>query len=124
QRRAEESLTSARLLADRPAVLDLAADGGGELGSFLARFRKAGSLDACAVFARESLIAGDPPDFPWDRVAPWAGPGIRYLGLSDDPRAAPVILAGSHLTGDGEGTAIVVSLLDGERLRGLEGQVG
>src|SRR5687768_16933528 len=53
RRQAEETLSSARLLAERPTVRGLvggAADE--ELASFLGRFRRAGGLDGCAVFTR------------------------------------------------------------------------
>jgi signal transduction histidine kinase/HAMP domain-containing protein len=125
RRQAEETLSSARLLAERPTVRGLvggAADE--ELTSFLGRFRRASGLDGCAVFTRSGFSGGDPTAFPWERVEPWAGPGIRYLPLSDDPSAAPAIMAGSPLLGEVEGTAVAISLLGGPLLERLEHQVG
>ena len=94
RRQAKETLSSARLLAERPTVRGLvggAADE--ELASFLGRFRRAGGLDGCAVFTREGFAGGDPTDLAWDRIERWAGPGIRYLALSDDPAAAPAVMS-------------------------------
>ena len=65
-RMAEDTLTYARVLAERPPLRRLLAESGREdLAPFLRRFCETSELDACAVFDGAQLVASTGPALPW-----------------------------------------------------------
>jgi signal transduction histidine kinase len=65
-RMAEDTLTYARVLAERPPLRRLVSESGSkDLPPFLRRFCETSELDACAVFDGAQLVAGTGPELPW-----------------------------------------------------------
>ncbi|HET9474562.1 MAG TPA: ATP-binding protein [Steroidobacteraceae bacterium] len=65
-RMAEDTLTYARVLAERPPLRRLLAESSRkDMVSFLRRFCETSELDACAVFDGAQLVAATSPELPW-----------------------------------------------------------
>lgn len=65
-RMSENTLSSARVLAERPALRRLlSSPDRRNLASVLARFREDNSVEACAVFDGAQVVAASGPDLPW-----------------------------------------------------------
>jgi len=68
-RLSEDTLTYARVLAERPPLRRLVTGSGREdLPQFLRRFCETSELDACAVFDGAQLVAASGPDLPWEQL--------------------------------------------------------
>ncbi|HYJ40430.1 MAG TPA: ATP-binding protein [Steroidobacteraceae bacterium] len=68
-RMAEDTLTYARVLAERPPIGRLLAEPGREgLVPFLRRFCETSELDACAVFDGAQLVASSGVTLPWPLI--------------------------------------------------------
>jgi len=68
-RMAEDTLTYARVLADRPPLRRLIGEPGREaVTPFLRRFCETSELDACAVFDGAQLVATTRADLPWTQL--------------------------------------------------------
>ncbi len=125
EREAREVATAARLLAERPTLLRLAAAGAaGELGAFLERFRATGGLDGCAVLEGGEVVAATPGDLPWRPIHAAAGtPGEPYYLPPPAAGDAALTAAAAPLAG-GTGEVVAVRRLDEAAARRLSGVAG
>jgi signal transduction histidine kinase len=65
-RMSENTLSSARVLAERPALRRLLSNKDRQnLASVLARFLEDNSVEACAIFDGAQVVAASGPDVPW-----------------------------------------------------------
>ena len=82
-RRAEDTLTYARVLAERPPLSRLIAEPGREgLVPFLRRFCDTSELDACAVFDGAQVVASSGKALPWAAIFPVAQEqGERFMAV-------------------------------------------
>ncbi|HEY2592173.1 MAG TPA: ATP-binding protein [Steroidobacteraceae bacterium] len=125
RRMSEDALTQVRVLADRPTLERLLAEGHPEqIALFLRRFCDANTIDGCAVFDSGNLIAQSGTPIPWSEVADASmeqGPSF----LAAPPGAPnPVLGAATQLTGHPTARVFVIRLL-GDRLGAtLTRQVG
>ena len=80
-RLAEDTLTHARVLAERPPLRRLLDERGREgVTPFLRRFCETADLDACAVFDGAQLVAASGGDIPWPQLYTIASEqGERFL---------------------------------------------
>jgi hypothetical protein len=68
-RMAEDTLTYARVLAERPPLGRLLGEPGREgLVPFLRRFCETSDLDACVVFDGAQVVASSGKDLPWPSI--------------------------------------------------------
>jgi signal transduction histidine kinase len=68
-RLAEDTLTYARVLAERPPLRRLVTQSGREdLAPFLRRFCETSDLDACAVFDGAQVVAASGVELPWPQL--------------------------------------------------------
>jgi signal transduction histidine kinase len=68
-RMAEDTLTYARVLAERPPLRRLIAEPGRQgLAPFMRRFCETSELDACAVFDGAQVVASSGVDLPWPQL--------------------------------------------------------
>jgi signal transduction histidine kinase len=68
-RTAEDTLTYARVLAERPPMRRLISESGREgLKPFLRRFCETSELDACAVFDGAQVVAASGVELPWPQL--------------------------------------------------------
>jgi signal transduction histidine kinase len=68
-RMAEDTLTYARVLAERPPLRRLVAEPGREgLAPFMRRFCETSELDACAVFDGAQVVASSGVELPWAQL--------------------------------------------------------
>jgi signal transduction histidine kinase len=77
----EDALTFSRVLAERPTLRRLLAEGDlGNLPSFLQRFCSTAHVDACAVFQGDTLLGAAGENVPWGNLLPIAREqGDRFL---------------------------------------------
>src|SRR5262245_959615 len=82
-RMAEDTLTYARVLAERPPLRRLIAEPGREgLTPFLRRFCETSELDACAVFDGAQVVASSGVDVPWPQLYTIASEqGERFMAV-------------------------------------------
>ena len=82
-RMAEDTLTYARVLAERPPLRRLIAEPGREgLAPFLRRFCETSELDACAVFDGAQVVAASGADLPWTQLYTIAAEqGERFMAV-------------------------------------------
>jgi signal transduction histidine kinase len=125
RRSAEDALTSARALAERPTLQRLLAEGRTDaIGPLLRRSCEAGGVDACALFAGTQLIAQSGPTLDWNGIVTSSTEqGATFLSLPANVRI-PVLGAYANL-GDVEGTRVfVVRLLNEKIEKALTQRVG
>ena len=68
-RMSEDTLTYARVLAERPPLRRLIGEAGRrDLPAFLRRFCETSELDGCAVFDGAQLVAASGPELPWPQL--------------------------------------------------------
>ena len=68
-RMAEDTLTYARVLAERPPLRRLIAEPGRQgLAPFMRRFCETSELDACAMFDGAQVVASSGVDLPWPQL--------------------------------------------------------
>lgn len=125
RRLAEDTLTDARSLADRPALQRLLADG--ELTNvepLLKRFCDAGRGDACAIVGQEGTLHAVGIAAPWDQVrTAIIEQGERFL-IAPRDGSAPLWGAAVRLPGLGELRAVVLRSASRVLLADLGRQVG
>ncbi len=125
RRMSEDAHTQARVLADRPTLGRLLAEGHAEqIALFLRRFCDADTIDGCAVFDAGKLVAQSGIAVPWTDVADASvEQGPSFLTA---PAAAPAPMLGAAATVTGRPTAkVFVIRLLGDRLAAtLTRQVG
>jgi signal transduction histidine kinase len=82
-RTSEDTLTHARVLAERPPLRRLLGEPGREgLVPFLRRFCETSELDACAVFDGATLVAASGVTLPWEQLYPIAvEQGDRFMAV-------------------------------------------
>jgi signal transduction histidine kinase len=82
-RTSEDTLTHARVLAERPPLRRLIGEPGREgLVPFLRRFCETSELDACALFDGATLVAASGVALPWEQLYPIANEqGDRFMAV-------------------------------------------
>ncbi len=92
RRMGEDALSAARILAERPALARLLAEGRFEaVPPLLRRFCEADTIDACGVFEGDTLLAQAGASVPWTRTssrptpnrgnASWPSPSCRQFAM-------------------------------------------
>jgi len=122
----EDTLTYARVLAERPPLRRLLAEPGREgLASFLRRFCETSELDACAVFDGAQVVAASGPELPWAQLyAMAAEQGERFM-VAPSGTQLSVIGANAKLPAQYPSFSVmVVHLLDDRLARVLEEHSG
>src|SRR6201994_873053 len=111
RRSAEDSLTAARALAERPTLQRLLSEGRTDaVTPLLRRSCEAAGIDACALFAGTQLIAQTGPTLDWPSIVTSSTEqGSTFLALPTNVRT-PVMGAYANL-GDVEGTRVFVGRL-------------
>jgi signal transduction histidine kinase len=125
RRLGEDALTAARVLAERPTLQRLLAEGRTDaIPPLLRRSCEAGGIDACAVYAGTQLIAESGPTLDWNGIVTASTEqGQTFLALPANVHT-PVLGAYAGL-GDTEGTRVYVARLLNERMeKALSQQVG
>jgi len=122
----EDTLTYARVLAERPPLRRLLAEPGRQgLAPFLRRFCETSELDACAVFDGAQLVAASGPELPWSQIyAVGAEQGERFM-VAPSGTQLSVIGANAKLPAQYPSFSVmVVHLLDDRLARVLEEHSG
>jgi signal transduction histidine kinase len=125
RRMGEDTLTSARALADRPTLQRLLAQGRSDaIPPLLRRSCEAAGIDACALYSGTQLIAQSGPALDWDGIVTSSTEqGSTFLSLPSNVRI-PIVGAYANL-GDVEGTRVfVVRLLNEKMAKTLTQRVG
>ncbi len=120
-RMAEDTLTLARGIAERPPLRRLIADSDHEgLAAFLRRSCETSGLDACAVFDGAQLVAASGPALPWVQMHPIiVEQGERFMAVPPGTHIS-VIGATSPLPAPLSSlSVVVVHLLDDSLARVL-----
>jgi signal transduction histidine kinase len=113
-RMAEDTLTYARVLAERPPLGRLLSESGREgLVPFLRRFCETSELDACVVFDGAQVVASSGKDLPWPQIyAVSREQGERFMAVPAGTQYS-VIGAVAKLPGQYSSFSVmVVHLLD------------
>src|SRR4051812_20860074 len=125
-RMAEDTLTYARVLAERPPLRRLIAEPGRDgLAQFLRRFCETSELDACAVFDGAQLVAATGVELPWPQLFTVAAEqGERFMAVPPGTEFS-VIGATAKLPAQYSSfNIIVVHLLDDQLARVLSEHTG
>lgn len=125
-RMAEDTLTYARVLAERPPLRRLLAEPGREgLAPFLRRFCDTSGLDGCAVFDGAQLVAAAGKPLPWpDLVAVAAEQGDRFMAVPPGTQFSVVGGVGKLPAQFASFSVVVVHLLDDELAKTLSAHSG
>ena len=113
-RMAEDTLTYARVLAERPPIGRLLSEAGREgLVPFLRRFCETSELDACAVFDGAQVVASSGVTLPWPLIFTVSQEqGERFMAVPAGTQFS-VVGAVAKLPGQyGSFSVMVVHLLD------------
>jgi signal transduction histidine kinase len=115
-RMAEDTLTHARVLAERPPLRRLIAEPGREgLAPFLRRFCDTAELDGCAVFDGAQLVAASGVELPWAEVFPVAQEqGERFMAVPSGTQLSVVGAVAKLPAQYASFSIVVVHLLDDE----------
>ncbi|HET9861888.1 MAG TPA: ATP-binding protein [Steroidobacteraceae bacterium] len=125
-RMAEDTLTHARVLAERPPLRRLIGEPGRQgLAPFLRRSCETNGLDACAVFDGAQVVAATGPDLPWPQLYTVAAEqGERFMAAPPGTEYS-VIGAVSRLPAQYTSFSVmVVHLLDEELAKVLTEHTG
>ena len=125
RRMGEDALSSARVLAERPALVRLLSENRMDaIPPLLRRFCETGAIDACAVFEGDQLVAQAGAPIPWsDIVTANAEQGETFLATPASA-AFPMLGAVTPL-GTRPGVRVfIVRLLDPELAHTLSQHVG
>jgi signal transduction histidine kinase len=120
-RMAEDTLTYARVLAERPPLRRLVGEPGrAGLAPFLRRFCDTSGLDACVVFDGAQVLAATGPELPWPELyAIAAEQGERFMAVPQGTEFS-VVGATSKLPAQYSSLSVmVVHLLDDSLARTL-----
>jgi signal transduction histidine kinase len=122
RRSAEDALTSARAVAERPTLLRLLAEGRTDaIAPLLRRLCDTAGVDACAVFSGTQLVAQSGPALDWNGIITSSTEqGSSFLALPANVRM-PVMGAVANV-GTGEGTRLFVARLFNDRLEKMLSQ--
>jgi len=125
RRMTEDSLTSARVLAQRPTLQRLLDQHQDEaIPPFLQRFCDTSQLDACAIFSGTTLLASTGPALDWQGIkSESAEQGPTFLALPSNIRLA-AFGAFVPMPGPGDIRIFVLRLLDARLAHELTQRVG
>jgi len=124
-RMAEDALTYARVLAERPPLRRLIGEPGREgVTDFLRRFCETSELDACAVFDGAQLVAATRADLPWTQVFTVATEqGERFMAAPSGTQLS-IVGATAKLPQYASFSVMVVHLLDDDLAKLLSAHSG
>jgi len=113
-RMGEDTLTYARVLAERPPLRRLLAEPGREgLKQFLRRFCETSELDACAVFDGAQVVASSGAELPWTRLYDVAAEqGERFMAVPPGTQISVVGAVAKLPAQYASFSVVVVHLLD------------
>ena len=122
----EDTLTYARVLAERPPLRRLVSEAGREdLPQFLRRFCETSELDACAVFDGAQLVAASGPELPWTQLYTVATEqGERFMAVPTGTQFSVVGATAKLPAQYSSFTVLVVHLLDENLARVLSEHTG
>jgi len=125
-RMAEDTLTHARVLAERPPLRRLIAEPGRQgLRQFLRRFCETSELDACAVFDGAQLVAASGVELPWPQLYTVASEqGERFMAVPAGTEYSVVGATAKLPAQYSSFTIMVVHLLDDDLARVLSEHTG
>lgn len=125
RRMTEDSLSSARVLAQRPTLQRLLNEHQDEaITPFLRRFCNTSQLDACAVFSGATLLAATGPALDWQGIkSESAEQGPTFLALPTNIHL-PAFGAFVSMPGPGDIRVYVLRLLDARLASELTRRVG
>jgi signal transduction histidine kinase len=125
RRMGEDALSTARVLAERPALQRLLNENRVDaIPPLLRRFCETGAIDACAVFENDRLVAEAGPTIPWgDIVTANVEQGETFLA-TPSTAAYPVLGAVTPLGNRTGARVFIVRLLDEELAQTLTQHVG
>lgn len=125
RRLTEDALTSARVLADRPTLQRLLAQGDeAAIAPFLRRFCERTNVDACAVYQDGRLVASAGAPVSWDLVSAAAAEQGEGFLVAPTQTSPPALGATADLGPGRNGRVLVVHLLDDALARSLSEHVG
>ncbi|MBX5460377.1 MAG: HAMP domain-containing protein [Steroidobacteraceae bacterium] len=125
RRMGEDALSAARILADRPTLQRLLAQGNVEsIPPFLRRFCETAGMDACGVFEGDKLVAEAGASVPWsDIVTANAEQGERFL-VTPESSKYPMLGAVTRVSNPPDVRVFIVRLMDEKLARALSAHVG
>jgi len=125
-RMAEDTLTYARVLADRPPLRRLIGEPGREaVTPFLRRFCETSELDACAVFDGAQLVATTRADLPWTQLFTIASEqGERFMAAPGGTQFSFIGAAAKLPAQYSSFSVMVVHLLDDDLAKVLSAHSG
>jgi signal transduction histidine kinase len=125
-RLAEDTLTYARVLAERPPLRRLLAEQGrGGLPQFLRRFCETSELDACALFDGAQVVASSGATLPWPQLYDVASEqGERFMAVPAGTQVSVVGAVAKLPAQYASFSVVVVHLLDDTLARRLSEHSG
>ena len=125
RRLSEDTLSQARVLADRPTLARLLAENRPEaVAPALRRFCETDNIDACALYEGTGLVAQAGPALPWaDLAAAAMEQGASFLAVPEQA-TAPLMGATAPLPDRPNARVYVARLLDARLASTLSRQVG
>jgi signal transduction histidine kinase len=113
-RLAEDTLTHARALAERPPLRRLIAEPGREgLDTFMHRFCETSGLEGCAVFDGAQLVSASGKQIPWTQLYPLiVEQGERFMAVPPGTQISVVGAMAKLPAQYGSFSVVVVHLLD------------
>lgn len=116
-RMSEDTLTQARVLAERPPLRRLLNEPGGKaLATFLRRFCETAELDACAVFDGAQVLASSGVPLPWTQLYTVAEEqGERFMAVPSGTQYS-VVGAVAKLPAQYASFSVIVSHVLGDEL--------
>ena len=125
RRMTEDALTSARVLADRPTLQRLLADGNvAGIAPFVRRFCERIGADACAVFQDNRLLAKAGTEISWDAVVASAAEQGEGFLVAPTQSIQPALGATARIASARDTRVFIVHLLDDQLARRLSEHVG
>ncbi|MFY9820617.1 MAG: ATP-binding protein [Thermoanaerobaculia bacterium] len=124
ERSARDVATSAHLLAERPTVKRLLAEGDvAGMTAFLDRFRGTSHLSGVVIYSKGRVFARGGAPLPWEEIARHAG-SEGSSTLSRLPDGSLLFAAASPLAATAEASAAAALVLDPPFVRQIKAQVG
>lgn len=122
---ADDLLTTAQLLGDRPTLRRLVlADDRPALSAFLTQFQQTSQIDGCSVLFNDAEIARSGDALPWSALDAPTTPGVRRLLYRQPDDGALVMGAQAPVTALPGGRVGVTLRLDERVSRTVSQQVG
>jgi signal transduction histidine kinase len=125
RRMGEDALSTARILAERPALARLLSEARFEaVPPLLRRFCEADTIDACAVFEGDTLLAQAGASIPWtDIITANTEQGERFLAVSELNKFA-MLGAVTPVPNRANTRVFIVRLLDADLAAQMSKHVG